>query len=70
MTINWYEVWTDEGIDIPYVLILIAKDDEIFQVCDPKEDNNICFQSKNYEDAKLWLLEDEYTLVEGRMDSH
>lgn len=36
-------------------------------IFDPKEKDKIVFRSETYEEAKLWLLEDEYTLVDGRM---
>lgn len=64
---KWYEVWSDESFDIPYILILgqFADKTEII-VMDPK-DNAIVFQSSDYNKARLWLLEDEYTLVDGRM---
>jgi hypothetical protein len=64
----WYEVWSDESFDIPYILVVgqTKKDGEII-IFDPKEKDKIVFRSETYEEAKLWLLEDEYTLVDGRM---
>lgn len=64
---QWYEVWSDESFDEPYLLVLKkSKDGEII-IIDPKENHKIVYRSKDYDDAKLWLLEDEYTLVDGRM---
>jgi len=34
---------------------------------DPKQGDKVVFSSNNYEAAKLWLLEDEYEQVEGRL---
>lgn len=64
----WYEVWSDESFDIPYLLVMgqPEKNSEIV-IFDPKERDIIIFRSESYEEAKLWLLEDEYTLVDGRM---
>jgi hypothetical protein len=41
--------------------------DGTVSVFDPKEDKIVC-ESDSYEAARLWLLEDEYTRVNGRMD--
>jgi hypothetical protein len=36
-------------------------------VYDPKRNYSVIHQGKNYEETRLWLLEDEYTKVEGRI---
>jgi hypothetical protein len=65
--IVWYEVWADEGLIPPYILILMCLNDgSSFQVFDPKE-SQVVHSSNDYESAKYWLLEDEYTSVNGRM---
>jgi hypothetical protein len=68
---DWYEVWVDESIEIPYVLFLRPNQDNSQEILiiDPKENNKAIKKMPNYESAKLWLQEDEYTLVEGRMES-
>ena len=67
---NWYEIWADDGLDPPYVLIVKADKTKpnTLVVYDPKEDFKIIHRAESYEDVKLWLLEDEYTLVRGRME--
>jgi hypothetical protein len=62
----WYEVWVDEGLTSPYVLLVLPDTGNKVVVFDPKE-NRIAYQASRYEDAKLWLQEDEYRRVEGRM---
>jgi len=62
MKTNWYEIWVDEGLDVPYVLILLSAEAG-YQIFDPAERNKIVFASANYDDAKFWLLEDEYVRV-------
>jgi len=66
-TQDWYEVWADEGLEPPYILVVLGYADGTVSVCDPKEDKIVC-ESDSYEAARLWLLEDEYTRVNGRMD--
>lgn len=66
MISNWYEVWADNGLDPPYVLVLVPRQDGKFDVFDPKE-GRVAFQGASYDEAKLWLLEEEYSRVEGRM---
>ncbi len=64
---KWYEVWSDESFDEPYLLVLGKTVRGEIVVIDPKEHNKVVFRSNDYDEAKLWLLEDEYTLVDGRM---
>ncbi len=65
MSRPWYEVWVDEGLSPPYILLVLPEGDRV-DVFDPKKDK-VVHVAAAYEDAKLWLLEDEYTRVEGRM---
>jgi len=64
---QWYEVWSDESFDEPYLLILSKAGHGEIVIIDPRENSKIVFRSDDYHEAKLWLLEDEYTLVDGRM---
>jgi hypothetical protein len=66
MSRAWYEVWADDGLAPPYVLLVVPRDNGTVAVFDPKE-NKVVYEAPGYEDVKLWLLEDEYRLVEGRM---
>jgi hypothetical protein len=66
---KWFEVWYDEGPDLlpTYLLIVIPEpsNPELVRVYDPFEKRFI--YSGNYEDTRIWLLEDEYSLITGRM---
>src|SRR5256885_1144499 len=62
---SWYEVWVDEGLEVPYVLIVQPVGDEI-RVTDPKANGKVAYSAKTYEQVKMWLLEDEYVRVTGR----
>ena len=67
MIMDWYEVWADHSTDAPYLLIVAPGTAGTYVVIDPKEGDKRIFVALSYEEVKLWLLEDEYTRVEGRM---
>ena len=66
---KWYEIWVDESTKIPYVLFVYPDENNFNRIIilDPKEDK-IIEQMPSYKMAKDWLCEDEYTLVNGRMN--
>jgi hypothetical protein len=66
MNINWYEVWANETHDVPY-LLLLRPSSNAFEILDPTCGNKKVFESRSYEDATMWLMEDEYTRV-GRKE--
>ena len=66
MNNDWYEVWANEGHSVPY-LLLLRQFGQIYEVLDPAESNKKVFESRDYETAKMWLLEDEFVLV-GRKE--
>jgi hypothetical protein len=63
---QFVETWIDPTSEIPYVLLLIAEEAGGFKIYDPKENYSVIFSSDSYEDAKNFLMEDEYELVRGR----
>jgi hypothetical protein len=65
MNSYWYEVWADEGQVVPYILLL-RPSSKGFEVLDPREGNKQVFESESYEEAKMWLLEDEFVIVGRR----
>jgi hypothetical protein len=67
---NWYEVWVDESTEIPYVLFVCPSTVNLKEILiiDPKENNKVIKNMPSYEMAIQWLQEDEYTLVNGRME--
>ena len=69
MKYDWYEAWADESPTVPYVLLVFPDPDRDggVIVVDPKEENKVVYQSPDYENAKMWLLEDEYTQILGRV---
>lgn len=67
---DWYEVWSDETLDPPYILIVVSKRDStgFVQIYDPSEGMKLIYNAPNYDAATDWLTEDEYTRVDGRME--
>ncbi|MCC5656028.1 hypothetical protein LC608_03310 [Nostoc sp. XA010] len=66
---NWEftEVWIDPMLSPPYILLLLCNSEDNCQVYDPAQGYKIVFSSNDYNAAKLWLLEDEYEPIEGRL---
>lgn len=64
-----YEIWVDEGLDVPYVLVVLpdATRSGGVQIVDPKEGNKVVFKSQDYDEARLWLLQDEYRSLGERV---
>jgi hypothetical protein len=67
---NFLEVWVDPMQSPPYVLLLLGDKMERCYVFDPAEHYSLVKSFQNYEEAQLWLLEDEYEPLEGRLSSH
>ncbi len=66
MKTEWYEVWTDDPSEPPYVLLLCATA-AAFRILDPREGNRIVFEDASLDNVRNFLMEDEYTMVDGRM---
>jgi hypothetical protein len=68
---NWEftEVWIDPMLSPPYLLLLLGDKEGNCRIYDPAEDYRMVFSTTNYEEAKLWLLEDEYEPMEGRLNA-
>lgn len=66
---NWdfTELWVDPTASPPYVLILLCDEQENCSIYDPAQNYQVVFTGFSYQDAKLWLLEDEYERVEGQL---
>jgi hypothetical protein len=66
MSARWYEVWADEGHEVPY-LLLLRPSESGFEILDPQERSKRVHEAPSYEDARTWLLEDEFLCV-GRKE--
>jgi len=65
-TVKWYEVWAGYAF-VPPALVFLWEDLQgNIEVYSPSE-KRVWFYGSSYEDARIWLSEDEYHLV-GRID--
>ncbi|MFB2937941.1 hypothetical protein ACE1B6_22050 [Aerosakkonemataceae cyanobacterium BLCC-F154] len=65
---KFVETWIDPTLEIPYLLMLVGDIAGNYKVYDPKENYKVIYSSRDYEEVKLFLLEDEYEQVEGRYE--
>ncbi|MFM7713641.1 MAG: hypothetical protein ACKO7A_13310 [Microcystis sp.] len=66
---NFLEAWVDSIQSPPYVLLLLGDKVKGCYIFDPAEHYRLVKAFQNYEEAQLWLLEDEYEPIEGRLSS-
>ena len=66
MNHEWFEVWSDESFPDPYILI-VQPVGELVVVTDPRLKNEVIFRGPDYDSARFWLLEDEFSQVRGRV---
>lgn len=66
---NWtfLEVWIDPMQSPPYLLLLLGNKAGSCYVFDPAEKYGLVKIFPSYKEAQLWLLEDEYEPLEGRL---
>jgi hypothetical protein len=64
---DFVEVWIDPLLSPPYLLLLMGEPSGSCRVHDPADGYKVVFSSSTYDEAKTWLLEDEYEPVEGRL---
>ncbi len=66
---NWsfLEAWIDPMQSPPYILLLMGDQAGTCSIFDPSEGYKLIKDCGNYEEAQLWLLEDEYEPIEGRL---
>jgi len=64
----WFEVWWETGLEGQFFLVLHAYSDGSFKILNPQSANHVEGTFTRYEDAYEWLREDEYELVEGRVE--
>ncbi|MEB3232020.1 MAG: hypothetical protein VKJ64_13495 [Leptolyngbyaceae bacterium] len=61
------EVRVDPIQSPPYLLMLLDDESAYCQILDPAEQYQLIKQCDSYNQAQLWLLEDEYEPLEGRL---
>ena len=67
---GWFEIFYDQSDDVlpNWLLIVIpdSNDPNLMLVYDPFE-KRIVHSGDNYQNTRIWLAEDEFQLVSGRM---
>lgn len=63
------EVWSDLGLNPPYLLQLIHRKGGQYEILDPQNNNKKLYESQSYEDSAFWLAEDEYELISMRVSN-
>ena len=66
---NFLEVWVDPMQSPPYILLLLGDKEKGCYVFDPADHYGLVKAFQSYDEAQLWLLEDEYEPLEGRLPS-
>jgi hypothetical protein len=66
---SFLEVWIDPMQSPPYMLLLMGDLAGSCSIFDPAEGYRLIKGCGDYEEARLWLLEDEYEPIEGRLAS-
>ncbi|MCL1474030.1 hypothetical protein [Argonema antarcticum] len=61
------EIWADTLISPPYILMLVKEKSGKFCIYNPAQNYKVIFTADNYDDAKMWLLEDEYERLNSRI---
>lgn len=69
---RWFEIWFSEGGGHlrPQWLYIVTPDEAkrgYVLGYDPQENFRIVYEGQNYEDTRQELLEDEFSLAQGRM---
>jgi hypothetical protein len=64
---NFLEIWIDPMQSPPYLLMLMADQTGRCHIFDPAEGYQLVKSCDRYDDAQLWLLEDEFEPLEGRL---
>ncbi len=64
---NFLEVWVDPMQSPPYLLMLLGDKSGHCQIFDPAKQYKLVKGCESYAQAQLWLLEDEYEPLEGRL---
>jgi hypothetical protein len=64
---NFLEVWVDPMQSPPYLLLLLGDELGRCNILDPADRYKLVKNYDSYDQAQLWLLEDEYEPLEGRL---
>ena len=66
---HFVEVWIDPMPSPLCILLLLGDPEGSCRVHDPAKNYKVVFSSATYDEAQIWLLEDEYEPVAGWLSS-
>ena len=67
---RWFEIWYVDGDLAPCYLLIATSDPKRpgrVLVLDPPDRFKVVHQSENYDETQMWLREDEFSMVDGRV---
>lgn len=67
--VMWVEIWTDMasgGLDL---LLLRGFSNGRIELRDPHQNNKLVQTFTSYDDAEFYLTDDEYVVIEGRLET-
>jgi hypothetical protein len=64
---NFLEVWIDPMQSPPYLLLVLGDKSGRCNILEPADRYKLVKYYDSYDQAQLWLLEDEYEPLEGRL---
>jgi hypothetical protein len=64
---SFLEIWVDPMQLPPYLLMILCDESGYCQILDPAEQYKLIKRCDSYDQAQLWLLEDEYEPIKGRL---
>ncbi len=65
---KWIELWFESPSEGLRILVLRELADGSIELRDPRLDNKVVETFTSYEEADIWLTDEEYTLAEGRIE--
>jgi hypothetical protein len=66
---NFLEIWVDPMQSPPYLLMVLGDEAGRCNILDPADRYKLVKNYDTYDQAQLWLLEDEYEPLEGRLSA-
>jgi hypothetical protein len=69
---RWFEIWSYSAggkLRPTWLYVVTPNEDTHGQILvfDPQENYRVVFTGQSYEETRIWLHEDEFQIVEGRM---
>jgi hypothetical protein len=66
-TWKFLELWVDPVLFPPKILMLLGNQDGTCHIFNPSSNYKLVVSYSNYQEAKEWLIEDEYERFQGKL---